>query len=246
MKGPGFDPWSGSSSSVVMYGCEKSESESRSVLSDSLWPHGLYSPWKSLGQNPGVGSLSLLQGIFPTQGSNPGLLHSRQILYQLSHKESQRMWELDRKESSVLKNWCFWTVVLEKILENSLDCKESQPVHPKGNQSWIFIEWIDAEAEAPIFWPPDVKSWLIGKDHDAGKDWRQEEKGATEDEIVGWHHQLNGFEFEQAPGIGEGQGSLACCSPWGHKMSHTTEWLNNHNNKELDPHATTKGPTCCS
>ena len=98
------------------------------------------------------------------------------------------MWELDHKESWVLKNWCFWTVVLEKTLESPLDCIEIQPVHPKGNQSWIFIGRTDAKAEAPILWPPDVKSWLIGKDPDAGKDWRQEEKGMTEDEMVGWHH----------------------------------------------------------
>ena len=105
------------------------------------------------------------------------------------------MWELDYSESWAPKNWCFWTVVLQKTLESPLDCKEIQIVHPKGNQSWIFIGRTDAEAEAPILWPPDVKNWLIGKDADAGKDWRQEEKGMTEDEIVGWHHQLNGHEF---------------------------------------------------
>ena len=106
------------------------------------------------------------------------------------------MWELDHKESWVPKNWCFWTVVLEKTLESPLDCKEIQPVHPKGDQSWIFIGRTDAEAETPILWSPDVKNWLIGKDSDAGKDWRQEEKGMTEDEMVGWHHQLNGHGFE--------------------------------------------------
>ena len=106
------------------------------------------------------------------------------------------MWELDYKESWVLKNWCFWTVVLEKTLESPLDCKEIQPVHLKGDQSWIFIGRTDAEAETPILWPPDAKNWLIGKDCDAGKYWRQEEKGTTEDEMVGWHHQLNGHEFE--------------------------------------------------
>ena len=105
------------------------------------------------------------------------------------------MWELDYKESWVLKNSCFWTVVLEKTLESPLDCKEIQPVHPKGDQSWVFIGRTDVEAESPIFWPPDVKSWLIWKDPDAGKDWRQEEKGMTEDEIVGWHHWVNGNEF---------------------------------------------------
>ena len=105
------------------------------------------------------------------------------------------MWELDYKESWVPKNWCFWTVVLEKTLESFLNCKEIQPVHPKGNQSWIFNGRTDVEAETPILWPPDVKNWLIWKDPDAGKDWR-EEKVATEDEIVGWDHQLNGHEFE--------------------------------------------------
>ena len=106
------------------------------------------------------------------------------------------MWELDYKESLAPKNWCFWTVVLEKTLESLLDCKEIQPVHPKGNQSWIFFGRTDAEAETPILWPPDVKNWLIWEDPDAGKDWRQEEKGTTEDKMVGWHHQLNGHEFE--------------------------------------------------
>ena len=106
-----------------------------------------------------------------------------------------------------------------------LDCKEIQSVHPKGNQSWIFTGRTDAEAEAPILWPPDAKNWLIGKDPDAGKDWRQE-KGKMKDEMVGWHHQFNGQEFEQASGAGDGQGSLACCSPWGHKELDTTEWLN--------------------
>ena len=118
----------------------------------------------------------------------------------------------------------FWTVVFEKTLKSPLKCKEIKPVNPKGNQSWMFIGRTDAEA--PILWPPDAKYWLIGKDHDAGKDWRQEEKGTTEDEMVGWHHQLDGHEFEEAPGIGDGQRSLACCSPWSHKESHTTEPLN--------------------
>ena len=106
------------------------------------------------------------------------------------------VWELEYKEIWVLKNWCFWTVVFEKTLESALDCKEIQPVHPEGNQSWIFIGSTDTEAETPLFWPPDAKSWLIGKDPDAGKDWGQEEKGMTEDEIAGWHHRLNGHEFE--------------------------------------------------
>ena len=107
------------------------------------------------------------------------------------------MWELDCKESWVLKNWCFWTVVLEKTLESPLDCKEIQPVHPQGNQSWIFIGRTDAEAETPILWPPDAKNWLIEKDPDAGKDWRWEEKGMTEDEMVGWHHWLDGHKFRE-------------------------------------------------
>ena len=117
-------------------------------------------------------------------------------------------------------------VVLEKTLESTLDCKGLQLLHPKGNESWIFIGRTDAEAEIPILWPPDAKSWLIGKDPDAGKAWGQEEKGTTEDEMVGWHHWLNGHEFEQAPGDGDGQGSLVCCSPWGRKESDTTERLN--------------------
>ena len=127
------------------------------------------------------------------------------------------MWEMDHRESLTPKNWCFWTVVLEKTLESPLDCKEIQPVNPKGNQSWIFIGRTNAETETPIFWPPDAKNWLTGKNPDAGKDWRQDEKGTTEDEMVGWHHQLDGHEFEHAPGVGDGHGSLACCSSWGCK-----------------------------
>ena len=134
------------------------------------------------------------------------------------------------KKHWVLKNWCLWTVVLEKTLESPLDGKEIKIVNHKGNQSWIFIfESTEAEAEAPILWPPHAESQFIGKDPDAGKDWRQEEKGMTEDEIVGWYHWLNGHKFEQAPGDG-GQGSLAYCSPWGHKESQRTwlEWVNNN------------------
>ena len=136
------------------------------------------------------------------------------------------MWELDYKESWALKSWCFWTVVLEKTHESPLDCKEIQPVHPKGNQSWIFIGRTDAEGETQILWPPDAKNWLIGKDPGAKKEWRWEEKGITEVEMVGWHHWLNGHEPEQTLGVGDGQGSLVCCSPWGHKESDMTEWLN--------------------
>ena len=124
-----------------------------------------------------------------------------------------QIWELDYKESPVLKNWCFWTVVLEKTLESPLDCKEIKPVHPKGNQFWIFIGRADVEAEALILWPPDVKRQLIGKDPGAGKDWGQEEKGTAEVEMVGWHHWLSGHEFEHTLGDSEGQGSLVCCSP---------------------------------
>ena len=136
------------------------------------------------------------------------------------------MWELDYKESWTPKNWCFWTVVLEKTLESPLDCKEIQPVHPKGYQPWMFIGRTDAETATAILWPPDVKNWLIGKDPDATKDWRQEEKGTTEDEMVGWHHRLNGHEFKWTLGVGDGQGGLTYYSPWGHKESDMTEWLN--------------------
>ena len=137
------------------------------------------------------------------------------------------MWELDHKEGWALKNWCFWTVVLEKTLQSPMDCEEIKPVNPKGSQSWIFIGRTDAETVAWTLWPPDVKSRLTGKDPDAGKDWGQKEKGATEDEMVGWHHWLNGHEYEQALGDGEGQGSLVCFSPWGCKELDTTEQLNN-------------------
>ena len=133
------------------------------------------------------------------------------------------MWELDHKESWVPKKWCFWTLVLEKTLEGPLDCKEIKPVNPKGNQSWMFFGRIDAEAEAPIFWPPDVKNWLIGKDLDAEEDWRQEEKGTTEDEMVGWHHW---HEFEQPLEVDDKQRGLTCYSPWAHKESDMTERQN--------------------
>ena len=132
---------------------------------------------------------------------------------------------LDYKESWAL-NWCFWSVALEKTLESPLDCKEIQPVHPKGNQSLIFIGKTDAEAETPILWPPDVKNWLIGKDPDVGKDWRQEKKRTTENEIVRWHQRHNGHEFEQALGVGDGQGGLECCSPWDDKeLDTTSDWI---------------------
>ena len=127
-------------------------------------------------------------------------------------------------ESWALKNWCFWNVVLEKTLESPMGCKENQPVHPKWNQSWIFIGRTDAET--PILWPPDAKNWPIWKDPDSGKDWGQEEKGMTEDEMAGWHYRLNGHGFGWTPGVDDGQGGLACCPSWGCKESDTTEWLN--------------------
>ena len=138
------------------------------------------------------------------------------------------MWELDYKESWALKNWGFWTVVLEKTLGSPLGCKEIQPVYTKGDQSWVFIGRTDDihwRTETPVLWPPDANNWFIGKDPDAGKDWRQEEKGMTEDEMVRWHHWLDEHEFEQALGVGDGQGNLACYSPQGHKESDmTSNW----------------------
>ena len=136
------------------------------------------------------------------------------------------MWELDYKESWAPKNWCFWTVVLEETLESPLDWQEIQPVHPK-DQSWMFIGGTDVEAETPVLWLPDAKSWLIWKDSDAGKDWGQEEKRMTEDEIVGWHHWHDGHGFGWTPGVGDGQGGLVCCDSWVAKswtwLSHWTE-----------------------
>ena len=136
------------------------------------------------------------------------------------------MWELDCEESWAPKNWCFWTVVLQKTVESPLDCKEIQPVYPKGDQSQVFIGRTDAKAETPILWPSHAKSWLIGKDPDAERDWGQEEKGMTEDEMAGWHHLLDGHEFEWTPGVGDGQGGLACCDSWGRKELDMTERLN--------------------
>ena len=136
------------------------------------------------------------------------------------------MWELDCEESWTPKNWCFWTVVLDKTLESPLDCKEIQPVHSKGDQSCVFFGRTDAKAETPVLWPSHAKSWLTGKDPDAGRDWGQEEKGTTEDEMAGWHHRLDGHEFEWIPGVGDGQGGLVWCDSWGRKESDTTEWLN--------------------
>ena len=137
-----------------------------------------------------------------------------------------QMWELDHKKGWAQKIWYFQTTVLEKTLESPLNCMEIQPVQPKGDQSCVFTGRTDAEAETPVLWPPDAKDWLTGKDHDAGKDWRWEEKGTAEVEMAGWHHWLNGHEFEQAPVVGDGQGGLACCSPWGCKESETqlSDW----------------------
>ena len=134
------------------------------------------------------------------------------------------MWELDHKVNWAPKNWCFWTVVLEKTHESPLDKKKIKPVLPKGDQSWVFIGRTDVEVEVPVHWPPDMKNRLIGKDPDAGKDWMQEETGMTKDEMVGWHHWLDGCEFEQAPGVGNGQGGLECCSPW---VTKNQRWLSN-------------------
>ena len=135
-----------------------------------------------------------------------------------------QMWELELEEGWLLNNWCFQTVVLEKILDSPLDSKEIKSVNAKGNQPWIFIGRTDVKAEAPVLWPPDSKSRLMGNDPDAVKDWRQEEKGMTEDKMVGWHHWLDRHEFEQAPGHGGGQGNLVCCSSWDLKESDTTDW----------------------
>ena len=136
------------------------------------------------------------------------------------------MWEWDCEESWAPKNWCFWTVVLEKTLESPLDCKEIQRVHPKWDQYWVLIGRTDAEAWNYNTWPPHAKSWLIGKDPDAWRDWEQEDKAMTEDKMSGWHHRLDAHEFGWTPGVGDGQGGLACCNSWGPKESNTTEWLN--------------------
>ena len=188
------------------------------ITADCDWSHEIktLAPWKKSYNQPGQ-HIKKQKHYFANKG-----LSSQSYGFSSSHVW---MWELVYKESWMLKNWCFWTVVLEKTLESPLDCKEIQPIKPKGNQSWILIGRTDDEAEAPILWPPDAKNWLIGKDPAAGKDWRQEEKGMTEDEMVGWHHSLDEHEFEQAPGVGNGQGSQVCCSPQGHKESDTTEQL---------------------
>ena len=155
------------------------------------------------------------------------------------------MWELNCEESWAPKNWCFWTVVLEKTLESLLDCKEIQPVHLEGDQSWVFIGRTDVEGETLILWSPDVKSWLILKDPDVGKDWGEEEKGTTEGKMAGWRHRLNGHGFGWTPGVGDGQGGLACCGSWGRKESDTTErlnWLNHPPDTLIHSHPCSRGP----
>ena len=169
-----------------------------------------------LSQGSELNSLSAIK-----QLSNSSLFYTwskeSKLWFSSSHAQ---MWEWDHKEGWALKNWCFWTVVWEKTLESPLDCKEIQPVHPKGNQSWIFTGRTDAET--PILWPPDAKSRLTEKDFDAGRDWRWKEKRGTEDEMVRQHHWLNGHEFEQTSGDSEGQKSLAWCSLWSHKELEAT------------------------
>ena len=154
----------------------------------------------------------------------PTLHHAQWGLLPLSISPNNYVVWNSSFSSTSFDDWCFWTAALEKTLESPSYCKKIKPVHPKENQSWIFIGRTDAEAEALILWPPDAKSWLIWKDPVSGKDWRQEEKVMTEDKMVGWHHWLDRHEFEQARGDGDGQGSLACCSPWGRKESDMTEW----------------------
>jgi len=182
------------------------------------WNQKMLAPWRKSYDQPRQ-HIKKQRHYFPDRGSS-----SQSYGFSSGHVW---MWELDYKELM------FWTVVLEgtlmvleETLESLLDCKEMQPVHPKGNQSWLFIRRTDAEAETPGLWPPDAKNWLIWRAPDAGKDWRREEKRTTEGEMVGWHHRLDGHKFEQDPGVGDGHGSLVCCSPWGHKEVDTTERLN--------------------
>ena len=173
---------------------------------------------------PGGDGQTPLIGKIGHTSHHPMLLNMR-CLYSQSYSFSSShvwMWELDHKEGWAPKNWCFQIVVLEKTLECPLDCMEIKPVNPKGNQPWLFTGRTDAEAETPILWPPDAKSQLIWKDPDVGKGWKQKEKGMTEDEMVGWHHRLNGHGFGWTLGVGDRQGGLACCDSWGRKESDMT------------------------
>jgi len=181
-----------------------------------------------------VDDWNIYWSLYPISASVPDLWTAKQRHYFANKGSSSQgygfscghvwMWELDCEEGWVLKSWCFWTVVLEKTLESPLDCKEIQPVHSE-DQPWDFFGRNDAKAETPVLWPPDAKSWLTGKDSDAGRDWGQEEKGTTEDETAGWHHWLDGRESRWTPRVGDGQGGLACCDSWGRKESDTTEQL---------------------
>ena len=149
-----------------------------------------------------------------------GLFRKANVPFLVPSSSDVWMWELDCEEGWVLKNWCFWTVVLEETLESPLDCKEIQPVHSEGDQPWDFFGRNDTKAETPVLLPRHVKSCLIGKDSDAGRDWGKEEKGTTEDEMAGWHHWLDGHESQWTPEVGDGQGGLACCDSWGRKVEH--------------------------
>ena len=177
----------------------------------------MLAPWKKSHDKPRQ-PIKKQRHYFANKG-----LHSQSYGFSSSHVQ---MWELDHKEGWTPKNWFFWTLVLEKTLESPLDCKEIKPVHPKENQTWAFTGRTDVEAEAPVLCPPDVKSWIIGKDSDPGKDGRQEEKGATGWGGFGWHHWFNGHEFEWTPRGSDRQGGLACCSSRGRKESDMTEQLN--------------------
>ena len=175
------------------------------------------------GKNTGVCCHFPLQGIFQAQGLNVGLLHCWQICDHLNDGILSTLnWKVEYKERWAPKNWCFWTVVLEKSVESPLDWKETQPVHSEGHQPWVFFGRNDAEAETPILWSPEAKKWPIWKDPDAGDDWRHEEKGTRKDEMVGWHHRINGHELEQASRLHDGQGGLGYSSPWGHNELDTT------------------------
>ena len=183
------------------------------VVGDSSHEIKTLAPWKKSYDQPRQ-HIKMQRHYFANKGPS-----SQNYGFSSSHAW---VWELDHKVGWAPKNRHFWTVVLEKTLESPLESKEIKLVNPKGNQSWIFIGRTDAEAEAPILWPPDAKSWLIEKNPGAGENWGQEEKGATEDEMVGWHHWLNGHEFELIQGDSDGQRSLACYTPWGHKDFDTT------------------------